>query len=217
MKKIANIVSQTNISVSNLFNVVTTMDEIIHGLPTLIMDYEYVNKHYPDFDIMDISLGNNLYWTFSRRQKRDKHAEDLDFFINKVYIDLLKGVSYFYLDFINYENKTIRRAIKKMINFKTMTTYAHGEMLYIYGENLVFGVDLKLLKFMGYNVDKIKNKIIDKSTNFFDYREILIEYKMMFGEIENQIRYIPYLLAIIHEQTNPTSVIHLPRKIDVVS
>ena len=44
MKKIANIVSQNNIDVSELFNVVKTIDEIENGLPTLIIDFDYVNK-----------------------------------------------------------------------------------------------------------------------------------------------------------------------------
>ena len=36
-------------------------------------------------------------------------------------------------------------------------------MIYIYGENIIFGVDLKLIEFVGLNSDKVKNKIIAKS------------------------------------------------------
>jgi hypothetical protein len=32
-------------------------------------------------------------------------------------------------------------------------------MLYLYGDNIIFGIDLKLLKFMGINTDKVLNKI----------------------------------------------------------
>jgi hypothetical protein len=51
-------------------------------------------------------------------------------------------------------------------------------MLYLYGDNIIFGIDLKLLKFMGINTDKVLNKIKLKSTVFYDEIEILIEYKM---------------------------------------
>ena len=54
--KIANIVSNNNISVSEEFNVVKSIDEIIDRLPTLIIGFDYVNKHYPDFNILDIEL-----------------------------------------------------------------------------------------------------------------------------------------------------------------
>lgn len=217
MRKIANIVSQNTLDVSGIFNVVKTMDEIQHGLPTLIIDYDYVNKHYPDFDIGTNCLGPDLYWTFKKTQKRDKHAEDLEFFINKVYVDLLKGVPYFFVDVIQYELKTIKRVIKKIKEFKEITTYINGDMIYIYGDNVIFGIDLKLLRYVGLNSDKIKDRIKSISTVFLGNDEILIEYKKNLDEIENQVRYIPYLLSIIHEKNNTTSLIHIPRENNVVS
>ena len=72
--KVANIVSNNNINVSEEFNVVKSMDEIIHGLPTLIIGFDYVNKNYPDFNILDIELEPNLYWTVKKTERRDKHA-----------------------------------------------------------------------------------------------------------------------------------------------
>jgi hypothetical protein len=70
--KVANIVSNNNINVSEEFNVVKSMDEIIHGLPTLIIGFDYVNKNYPDFNILDIELEPNLYWTVKKTERRDE-------------------------------------------------------------------------------------------------------------------------------------------------
>ncbi len=47
--KIGNIVSSIDVKISNEFNLVKNMDEIIQGLPTLIVGFDYVNKNYPDF------------------------------------------------------------------------------------------------------------------------------------------------------------------------
>lgn len=69
MRKIANIVSDNTIDVSEIFNVVKTMDEIQHGLPTLIVGLDLADKLYPDFDITDICLGPNVYWTFKKLKK----------------------------------------------------------------------------------------------------------------------------------------------------
>jgi len=74
MKKIANIVSTQKVDVSEYFNVVESMDEIIHGLPTLIVDYYYIDKHYPNFDIAVSKIQDNLFWTFKRTHKRDKYT-----------------------------------------------------------------------------------------------------------------------------------------------
>jgi hypothetical protein len=217
MKKIANIVSQNNVDVSEIINVVKTMDEIEHGLPTLIVDFDYVNQKYPDFDITESYLGDNLWWTFKKTQKRDKHVEDLENFINTVYTNLFKNIPYFFVDLIHNSNKTLVRVIRKFHLMKGIYTYEHGEMLYIYGDNIIFGVDLRLASYIGIDSLKLKNKIKVKSLVFLGVDEILIEYKTILRENETHVRYLPYLISIIHEQNNIAGSIHIPREGNVVS
>lgn len=199
MRKIANIVSDNTIDVSEIFNVVKTMDEIQHGLPTLIVGLDLADKLYPDFDITDICLAPNVYWTFKKTQKRDKYAEDLNFFVNKVYYGLLKGVTYYFVDLIQNKTKTLKRIIQKIREFKHVTTYIHNDMIYIYSNNLIFGIDLKLARYIGMDVDKLIIKIKSISNVFLTYDEILIEYKKNLEEMDLQARYIPYLVSIINE------------------
>jgi hypothetical protein len=175
------------------------MGEIQHGLPTLIVGIDLADKYYPDFDITEICLAPNVYWTFKKTQKRDKHTEDLNFFINKIYTDMLKGVTYFFVDLIQNQTKTLKRVIQKIRSFKHITTYIHGEMVYIYSDNLIFGIDLKLVKYIGMNSEKLMTKIKSISTVFLTNDEILIEYKKNLEEMDFQARYIPYLVSIINE------------------
>ena len=88
--KIANIVTNNKINVSEDFNVVKSMDEIIHGLPTLIISFSYVNKHYPEFDVMEMHIQDNLYWTCTPSEGRDKFREDVFHFVYMVYKDLFE-------------------------------------------------------------------------------------------------------------------------------
>ena len=217
MKKIANIVSQNNVDVSEIINVVKTMDEIQHGLPTLIVDFDYVNQKYPDFDITESYLGDNLWWTFKKTQKRDKHVEDLENFINTVYTNLFKNVPYFFVDLIHNSNKTLVRVIRKFHSMKEIYTYEHGDMLYIYGDNIIFGLDLRLASYIDIDCIKLKNKIKVKSLVFLGVDEILIEYKNILRENKTHVRYLPYLISIIHEQNNIAGSIHIPREGNVVS
>ncbi len=215
--KIANIVSHQKVNVSQEFNVVESMDRIIHGLPTLILGFDYVNKHYPEFDVMDRKLGENLYWTVKRTEKRDKYEEDLSWFVTKVLTDLISEVSYIFVDPIQYNSRTIRKVIRKFHSMENKITYQNGQMLYIYAEKIIFGVDLKLLKYIGLDYKKIKEKIIRKSLVFLTNDKILIEYKKTVEELDNQVRYIPYLFSITNEQNNTSSVIHIPRESGMVS
>jgi hypothetical protein len=209
MKKIANIVSTHKVDVSEYFNVVESMDQIIHGLPTLIVDYYYVDKNYPNFDIGDSKLEDNLYWTFKKTHKRDKYNEDLDCFVRFVYYNLIKNINYLFVDPIQYPYRSLRKAIKKIHSIDTLISYKTGDMVYIYGENLIFGVDLKLLRYMGFDTAKLLTKIITKSSVFLEDENIFIEYKQIIDELDNQIRFIPYLHSILNEKNITSSIIHL--------
>lgn len=210
--KVANIVSTNKINVSDEFNVVSSMGDIIHDLPTLIVGIETVIKHYPDFNILDICIEPNVYWTFKRTEKRDKFQEDLDWFIRKVYNDLMGDIVYIFVDPIQHKPKTLIKIVRKIASLKDKVTYIHDDMVYIYGERMIFGIDLKLLRYMHVNVDKIKNKIKNKSLVFLDDDKILIEYKKNVETLGNKVRYIPYLFTIRNGQNDTSSLIHIPRE-----
>jgi len=207
---VANIVSLNSIDVSQDFNVVDSMDKIIHGLPTLIVGYNLVDKAYPDFDILDICVTENIYWTFKKTEKRDKFTEDLDWFITKVYNDLVKDINYVFVDPIQFRPHTIIKIIRKIYNIKNIITYINDDMVYIYGEKLIFGVDLRLLRFIGVDTDKLINKLKQKSADFLMGKEILIEYKKTVETLGNKARYIPYLFSIRNGENNTTSLVYIP-------
>lgn len=196
MMKIGNIVSNSTISVSDDFNVVKSMDEIIHGLPTLIVGWKDINNLYPNFDISNKRIKHNIYWTFKKTEKRDKYDEDLDAFITKTYKDLVSNIKYVFIDPIQYENRKLIKIIKKILKSNNIISYVHNDMVYIYVDKILFGVDLKLLNFIGLNADKIKNKIKAYSTVFLENTAILIEYKEYIDRLDNKVRYIPFLYSI---------------------
>ena len=142
---LANIVSNSNVSVSKEFNVVDSIDKIIDGLPTLIVGYDLTDKLFPLFDITSTSLGNNMYWTFKRTERRDQYQEDLDKFIHVVYDKLIKEINYIFVDVIQYQPKTLIKIVRKILSMKKIITYIKDDMIYIYGEKMIFGVDLKLM------------------------------------------------------------------------
>lgn len=215
--KVANILTTQKISVSDEFNVVTTMGNIIYDLPTLIVGYDYVTKNYPNFDITNIQLEPNLYWTFKRTERRDKYEEDLEWFKTKVYTDLSAKLIYVFFDPIQLKSKSIWKILRKIYTLKYKVGYINGEMIYIHGENLIFGIDLSLLRFMGFKIDKIKEKIKQICDVFLDDNKILIEYRKNVGMLGHQARFIPFLYTISHGQNDTSSIIHIPREGGMVS
>lgn len=207
--KIANIVSSQKINVSLDFNVVDSMDKIIHGIPTLIVGFDYVNKHYPDFDIMERQVEKDLYWIFKKTEKRDDFQMGLDWFVTKMYSDLTKDISYIFVDPLQYHKKTLWKITRKILEIENKISFIYKDMVYIYGENIIFGVDLKLFKYIGFKIDKLKLKISAKSSVFLGLSDILIEDKNTVEELGIPIRYIPYLYSIRNEQNNTISSLYI--------
>ena len=71
-------------------------------------------------------------------------------------------------------------------------------MVYIYAEKIIFGLDLTLLEFIGFNKEKILSKISKISQVFLSENQIFIEYKKRVENLDNQVKFIPYLYSIDH-------------------
>lgn len=196
--KLANIVTTISINVSKDFNVVKSLDEIIQGLPTLIIGWDYVKKNYDNYDISNRTLGQNLYWTFKKTEKRDLHEEDIYKFTQLIYNNLIEDISYVFIDPIITKRKTIKKILKKIHTTKDIISYQHNSMIYMYGGKIIFGIDLNLIEFLGLDSNKIISKIKAKSKYFLTENTIFIEYKNRVENLDNQVKYVPYLYSIEH-------------------
>jgi hypothetical protein len=194
--KLANIVTTTSVSVSKDFNVVKSLDETIQGLPTLIIGWDHVKKNYDNYDISNRVLAPSLYWTFKKTEKRDLHEEDIYNFTQLIYNNLVKDISYVFIDPIITKKKVIKKILKKIHTTKDITSYHHNDMIYMYGDKIIFGIDLNLIEFIGLNVDKVLLKIKSKSKHFLTKNTIFIEYKSRVENLDNQAKYLPYLYSI---------------------
>ena len=194
--KVANIVSDTDLINLECFNVVKTIDEINPSLPTLIIGFDYTDKLFPGFDITEICVKGNIYWTFKKNEKRDKFQEDLNWFINKVCSDLIKDINYVFVDLLLYSPRKLIKIVKKIYSIKNIISYSIGNMIYIHGEKLIFGIDLNMLSYMDIDIIRVENKIKSICSVFLDNSEIFIEYKDNMERLNHSVKYIPYLYAI---------------------
>ena len=193
---VGNIVSATKINVSDDFNVVKSMDEIIHGLPTLIIGFDIAVKHFPDLDVITRKAADNVFWTFNKTKNREVFEEDIYHFTRFCYKSLTDSLTYFFIDPIHLSKKSTIKLIRKLLTLSNVVTYRHDDMVYIYGDKIIFGLDLSLLEFVGLNSEKISLKLSTKSQVFLEKNQIFIEYKNKVENLDNQVKYIPYLYSI---------------------
>lgn len=197
---VANIVTNTNINVDKHFNVLNTLDEIIQGIPTLIIGWDIVKTINPEADFIDKKLSDNIFWTFKKTERRDIFEEDLYYFINHCYKLLVKNIEYIFIDLILLNELELKNIFNKLKKTKQLIGYNYNNMIYLYTDNIIYGFDLKLVKYLALDTEKIIKKIKSYCSVFLDNNDILIEYKDIIETLNSEIKYIPYLYSIAHHE-----------------
>jgi hypothetical protein len=104
----------------------------------------------------------------------------------------------------------MRKIIRKILSTKNIVSFIDKQMIYLSCDEIIFGVDLNLIRYIGLDENKIKSKIISASSVFLENKEILIEYNIIVEYLENNIRFLPHLYSVRNGQNNINSVIHIP-------
>jgi hypothetical protein len=194
---VGNIVNKSNLNIDKYFNVVESLDDIIKGLPTLVIGWDIVKTIKQDADFIDKKLSKDIFWTFKKTERRDIFEEDLYNFIQYSYNLLIKDIEYQFIDFIQLGKNETKEVFNQIKNNKS-TSYFYNNMVYIHNKKTIYGIDLKLVKYLDFDVTKTINKIKTYSTVFLSDNDIIIEYKDIIDMLDNEVKYIPYLYSIEH-------------------
>lgn len=191
---IGNIVSKSKIEVEN-FKICESIECINEELPTLIIGRKLSKELLGDnISILHKKISSNIYWTFDKTERKSEFESDLELFKEHCFDSFGENIPYVYLDIIHGSRKVNYRIIKKIISLKTPYTYfSENDMIYIYGENIIFGVDLNVLNYF----EGKKQKIIDRVKSIND--NTLIDYtifnkcKDLIYKLKNKNRFVPYI------------------------
>lgn len=196
---LGNIVCKDEIKVSEIFKVVKSINDIDKTLPTLIVGFDLICELYPDFDILEFKVDTNTYWTFKRTEKRDKYEEDLSKFTQVVYSILINNIKYIHIDFLLHKPRQLKKILRKILSAEKVISVQYKNNIFIYLENLIFGLDMEILRYMRFNEDKLLSKIKLKSLIFLQEDTVFIKYKREIQTLGNKEYFLPLLHSIKNE------------------
>ena len=196
---IGNIVTDNIIKDSD-FKVCTSIDLIDETLPTLIIGWKLVKEMYGDnVSILHKKINQRTYWTFNKRERKIDFENDLELFKDFCIESFGENIPYVYFDIL-YGKKSINyRIIRKLLSLKNPITYIDvNGMLYIYSENIIFGIDLNILDFFKGKKDKVIKKLKNIKNNVFANNEIFNSNGDLLIKVKNKKRLIPYITNILN-------------------
>lgn len=196
MKYIANILTDKNFTDSELYNVVSSKDKLIGDIPTLIIGWGYTKKMYPEANILDWKINDNIFWTYGKREKRNKYEENIDKFKKLSINKFIKSVKYQYYNLLTISEEEKKYIISLLCRDSKTHIYINCDMVYIFDDenNIVIGFSLRDIDYINNGRKKMFNIILrNKNNNIIDIKDTL-SYDMKISL--NECKYvIPYLYS----------------------
>lgn len=194
---IGNIITSSKIEDDN-FKVCRKLETIIDSLPTLIVGWEKTKEIYGDkVSILHKKIDDKTQWTFSTKERKVDYDKDIESYMSNCYSNIGKDINYIYVDVIHDSKKKIKKIIRKIYSLKNPKVYNHlNRMIYIYGDNIVFGVDTEMLSYIGIDYNKVLDKLSKISNCLFIDEKIFNIYKSIINKINGKVRLIPYIYEL---------------------
>lgn len=190
---IGNILTTDEISFKE-FKTINNLNEKDNNLPTLIVGWE-LTKDIVDGDKVSIlrkKIDDTLYWTFNEKERKVDYEIDILNFKEICLNQIEEQINYIYIDVLHDSKRKIKKILKKIMSLNYVVSYYNNNnMLYIFSENLVFGVDLNICEFIGLSKEKIIDKVNTLSDVTLQQNEIFNKCKDLIKN--NREKIIPYI------------------------
>ena len=192
---VGNIVIPSNIKEEN-FNICENIDDINNSLPTLIVGWSKTKELFKDkVSILHKQIEEDLYWTFSETERRVDYEIDILKFKDICYKNFGEDIIYLYIDIIHGKLSVIKKIINKIRSLKDPIFYITDKnMLYIFGDDIIFGVDLNITEFIGIETQNIINRLINLPNSVLVENEIFNKCKEFIKKLDNRHKLVPYIV-----------------------
>lgn len=192
MKYIANILT-SGIFEDELYNVTNKKADLVDGIPTLVIGWEFCKKRYGNVDILDNKIDELTYWTYGKREKRDKYDEMVSWFKEFAINMFIKSIDYQFINVVTLNGESKDSFYNIFIGNKPIS-YFNGEMCYVnrIGEKRVYGFSLRDFNYIGVDTKKMASFIYSNSIVVNKKDNLSQENKSYF----NRFKYVmPYILS----------------------
>lgn len=197
MKYLANILTTENFDDKTYYNVVSSEENLIDGIPTLIVGWDRAKQLFPDASILNWKINDDTYWTYGKRVRRENNERDIKRFKELVINRAVKNIEYWFFNVLTADKEEKIRFNIILSDSRVKYALISNNMLYVYFPETseVTGVSLSDIEYSGMDssklLRKIKNNPAVKIVNERDF--VSFETREL---IKNKKYMIPYLSSL---------------------
>ena len=206
---IGNIVT-TSETEETYFKICDDINITDDSVPTLLIGWEETKKLLGEnVSILHKTIDNKLSWTFSPEERKVDYEQDLKNFKEKCYNEFGINIPYVYIDILHSKLHIIKKILYKIYSLKESFSYiTPNNMIYIFGDNIIFGLDLNIVELIGIPQDKIISKIHGLSNSILIENEIFNKCKDLIKKLDNRHKLVPYIVKYgKYNEDNDASII----------
>lgn len=176
---------------------VTTQKVLTNDVPTLVIGKSVADEIFgaENVKVLDKNISENVMWTFLKTERRVDYEKDVEKFNQEVIRNLRKSVQYKYFNIFTESFDLSKKFIDFLYkNKRKKHIYKYGHHLYIYpeGTNVVYGLSLESVEYIGKDIGEVMEKIKKNANNFVFEDDNFISSRMA-RRINNDKTLIPYL------------------------
>lgn len=199
MSYIGNIVTTSSIDWEYLKKC-HDISEADPSAPTLIVGIERAKALIREFNILNHTYDNNIFWTYGKRERRDEYDEATKSFIKTCVNKICEPVTYEFLDFIDFDKDKLKKLCEYINNDTYKIMYNdYNRTLFIYDtvSKKVYGISLQLLEYIGRDKHKFLKWVSNSKGNI-----LLTDMKFIPKDIIRIIDNERYLVPVLYETLN---------------
>jgi hypothetical protein len=145
--------------------------------------------------VLDREIRKNLYWTYSKVEKRNEYEKDVEEFYQSLFKHIKKHVHYKCIDLYNTSYSEIKNILTQIGGDNVNYIYVTDNHVYIYNLCEIIGISLNELNFLNINKDRIIEKLKKNRNNILIFNDFFLKNGIKKYINGNKIL-IPYLYSL---------------------
>ena len=176
------VTKQKKIDTIDFVDITQDKNSIDDTTPTIIVGKSLAESIYgkENVHIIDKKIRDNVFWTYSKTEKRSEYEVGIGKFNNYIVKSIGKRIRYNFFSIFRNSYSEKKQVIKALTKGKTRRViYITKSHIYIYsGQDSVMGISLDELSYIGIPREKIVDRIKRNRNNNILFNDSFLSYSM---------------------------------------